>query len=91
LTGAAAETNAALKVFLRKHVYFSEALAAERGRSVEAVAELFQFFLDHPDKLPEGYQESGAPIHRTVCDYIAGMTDGYCRRVHAQMISGTGS
>jgi dGTPase len=88
LTPAAAQTNAALKTFLRTHVYYSEALVAERSRSVEAVAELFQFFLDHPDRLPDGYPASDAPLHRAVCDYIAGMTDGYFRRVHQQMING---
>ena len=86
MTEAAGQTNAALKKFLRTHVYFSDALVAERRRSAEAIAELFQFFIDHPDRLPEGYQASDAPIHRVVCDYIAGMTDGYFRRIHQQMI-----
>jgi dGTPase len=63
-------------------VYYSEPLVAERRRSAEAIAELFQFFLDHPEQLPEAYRDSRAPLHRTVCDYIAGMTDGYFRRVH---------
>jgi dGTPase len=88
MTSASAETNAALKTFLRKNVYFSEALVAERSRSAEAIAELFQFFLDHPERLPVAYHEVDTPLHRVVCDYIAGMTDGYFRRVHQQMIDG---
>lgn len=84
LTPEAAETNLALKQFLRKHVYYSEVQRAERSRSTAIVAELFQFFMDHPDQLPETYHEPGAPLHRIVCDYIAGMTDGYIRRIHAQ-------
>ena len=88
MTAEAAETNAALKTFLRTHVYFSEALVAERRRSAQAIAELFQFFIAHPDRLPDGYQATDAPLHRGVCDYIAGMTDGYFRRVHRQMIAG---
>lgn len=86
LTAEAAETNTALKQFLRKRVYYSEALTAERTRSVGMISELFQCFMDHPDRLPETYKEPGAPRHRVVCDYIAGMTDGYFRRVHAQFI-----
>ncbi len=83
-TRSAAETNSALKQFLRRRVYFSETLAEERRHSAAMIAELFQFFLDHPDRLPESYrEESGAqPLHRTVCDYIAGMTDGFLRRTH---------
>ncbi len=88
MTPEATETNTALKTFLRTHVYFSEALVAERRRSSQAIAELFQFFVDHPDRLPDGYQSSDAPVHRVVCDYIAGMTDGYFRRVHRQMVGG---
>jgi dGTPase len=83
----AAETNAALKRFLRSHIYFSEPLVAERRRSASAVAELFQFFMQNPDRLPEGYQDADGPLHRTVCDYIAGMTDGYFRRVYQQMMT----
>jgi dGTPase len=88
MTPEAAETNAALKTFLRTHVYFSEALVAERHRSAQAIAELFQFFMDYPDRLPGGYQSPDAPVHRVVCDYIAGMTDGYFRRVHREMTGG---
>lgn len=86
LTSPATETNAALKVFLRSRVYYSEALAAERRRSVQEIAELFEFFLRNPGRLPEGYRDGEAPLHRMVCDYIAGMTDGYFRRVHQQML-----
>jgi dGTPase len=89
-TDPAAETNSALKTFLRAHVYFSDALAAERQRSVEAIAQLFEFFLRHPSRLPEAYQTEAEPLHRTVCDYIAGMTDGYFRRIYQQMLEGNG-
>jgi dGTP triphosphohydrolase len=27
----------------------------------------------------------GSPVHRVVCDYIAGMTDGYFERCYQQM------
>jgi dGTPase len=86
LSPGPAKTNAALKEFLRKHVYYCEPLVAERTKSSGAVAELFQFFIDNPDRLPDTYEEPGAPLHRIVCDYIAGMTDGYFRRVHRQML-----
>jgi dGTPase len=81
-TATALETNAALKRFLRRKVYLSELLGVERARSAKMISELFQFFLDHPDRLPENYAGSAEPLHRIVCDYIAGMTDGYFRRIH---------
>ena len=78
--------NSALKQFLKRKVYFSGLLAIERTHSAAMIAELFQFFLDHPDRLPDNYVESPEPLHRKVCDYIAGMTDGYFRRVYGQLV-----
>jgi dGTPase len=82
----AAGTNAALKQFLRGQVYFSPVLAEERDRSAGMIAELFGHFVRHPERLPESYREgtAGEPLHRVVCDYIAGMTDGFFRRTHEQ-------
>lgn len=84
--GPALKTNTSLKRFLRRKVYYSELLGVERNHSSGMIAELFQFFLDHPERLPESYAESAEPPHRKVCDYIAGMTDGYFRRIYQQMI-----
>ena len=48
---------------------------------------LFQFFLEHPERLPENYQEEAhyQPLHRLVCDYIAGMTDRFAMREHERL------
>jgi len=85
-TPAAKRANAALKQFLKEKVYLSDLLAVERSHSAAMISELFQLFLDHPEKLPENYAESPEPLHRKVCDYLAGMTDGYFRRVYGQLI-----
>ncbi|MBC7925723.1 MAG: hypothetical protein H7039_08705, partial [Bryobacteraceae bacterium] len=51
------------------------------------VAALFELLLVNPDLLPAGAaDEPQIPVHRQVCDYIAGMTDGYFRRVHAELL-----
>jgi dGTPase len=84
LTPGAQETNAGLKAFLRKRLYYTELLVKERELSSGRIAELFQFFIAHPDRLPEGYDSE--PLHRSVCDYIAGMTDGYFNRTYEQML-----
>ncbi len=86
LGGAAIGTTRALKEFLRRSVYFSPVLAQERDRSAAMIAELFGHFVAHPERLPETYREgaAGEPVHRQVCDYIAGMTDGFFRRTFEQ-------
>jgi dGTPase len=88
-TLASQATNRQLKQFLHHFVYFSEPLAEERRRSAGMLAELFEFYLANPEKLPENYVESlaVAPIHRVVCDYIAGMTDGFFLRCFQQVLS----
>jgi dGTPase len=92
MTAETAETSRALKRFLYDHVYASATLGEDRRRSMAMIGELFQFFMANPDRLPEGYREQaiGGTAHRVVCDYIAGMTDAFCRRTHEQMI-GAGS
>jgi len=83
-TAAGQECNSALKGFLHQQVYATEALRTERNRSDAAIMELFQFFLDHPGRLPAYHQEKAAETapHRIVCDYIAGMTDGFFWRTY---------
>ncbi len=77
-----------MKCFLREKVYYSEALLRSRSESAGRIAALFQFFLDHPERLHASQHDDSAaePIHRQVCDYIAGMTDGYFLRCYAQMM-----
>jgi dGTPase len=76
-----------LKDFLRRKVYQSDRLAEDRKQSAEMIANLFEFFMEHPNRLPINYLEesSGQPLHRAVCDYIAGMTDGFLIRTCEQM------
>lgn len=83
-----ARTGAEIKKFLHEWVYNSPELVEERNRSSAAIGELFQFFLDHPDRLPEGYLEERPErdLPRAICDYIAGMTDGFFLRTWRQSL-----
>jgi dGTPase len=86
-TPGAAEASAQLKRFLRKSVYESSALVRARTASVGLIGTLFEFLLEHPDRMPADYREesAGQPLHRQVCDYIAGMTDGFFIRTCEQL------
>jgi dGTPase len=91
-TGEAAATSLALKGLLHERVYSAPALGQGRQRSMAMIAELFRFFADHPDQLPAPYAARTLvePRHRVICDYIAGMTDGYCERTFEQAIGPAG-
>jgi dGTPase len=86
-TEEAAQTSAQLKRFLRASVYESPALVRARSESVSQIAGLFELLLAHPDRMPAAYraESAGQPLHRQVCDYIAGMTDGFFLRTAAQL------
>ena len=86
-TPATAEGAAQLKRFLRAEVYESEQLVQDRQRSVERIAQLFELLLARPDLMPAAYLEESASesLHRQVCDYIAGMTDGFFARTCTQL------
>jgi dGTPase len=87
-TCESAETSRALKRFLFEKVYASPALGDDRQRSMARIGELFRFFLENPDRLPQPYSQQALeePAHRVVCDYIAGMTDAFFRRTYEQTI-----
>ena len=73
-----AERRAA-KEFLYANVYFSPSLAGEKDDAERIVSELFDFWMTNPKSLPANYQEKAAEesLPRTICDYIAGMTDHF--------------
>ena len=86
----AAALSAQLKQFLQRRLYNHPALVEERERSVEALEQLFRYYLNHPDAMPEYFsqQAARAPRHRVVCDYIAGMTDHFLLRQHREALGG---
>lgn len=85
-TSAAAETAASLKSFLRASLYNSPALAEDRADSTRKMGWLFEYFVAHPDRLPEPHASYAQeqPVHRVVCDYIAGMTDSFFYRTYRE-------
>jgi dGTPase len=87
LSPEAAEINKQLKTILVRQVYSCRELVDARAAAVSKMSELFTFLLEHPEAMSPGYRESlnDAPVYRIVCDYIAGMTDGYLARMHRDL------
>ena len=78
-TEEAAQCSRQLKTYLRAQVYESEPVRSASRISVGRMEALFDLLLAQPERMPEDYREQAAnePLHRQVCDYIAGMTDGF--------------
>jgi len=83
--------SAELKRFLRANVYESDEVVDARTQSIARIEPLFDALLAYPERMPDTYlaqaqaQANAQPLHRTVCDYVAGMTDGFFERTCAQM------
>lgn len=78
----ARETSGQLKRFLYENVYTSGVLDGDRKASRERLTRMFEYLMAHPALVPAAERK---PLHRAVCDYMAGMTDRYFFRMYEQM------
>ena len=75
------------KRYLYETLYTCPELDLEHAKAEEVVTSLFNFWIENPDELPEGYSEEieAEGLPRVVADYIAGMTDAYILLQYAQV------
>ena len=68
-----------LRSFMFERVYRNPVAKREERKAKDMLQRLFEFYYTHPEALPEDFQPqmSFEGLERTVCDYIAGMTDNY--------------
>ncbi len=71
-----------LEQFLYQRVYRHPAVLKVRRRAQAHVLDMFHGYVRHPEWIPEGFRGRIATegLERTVGDYLAGMTDRYCRQ-----------
>lgn len=68
-----------LRSFMFEKVYRNPAAKGEEKKAQEMLQRLYEYYYTHPEALPEDFQPqlTFGGMERTVCDYIAGMTDNY--------------
>ena len=68
-----------LRAFMFERVYRNPVAKGEESKAKAMLGRLFEYYVAHPEALPEDCQPqlSFDGMERTVCDYIAGMTDNY--------------
>jgi len=79
------QSDAKLKVlekFLLNNMYLHSSLLESAKKIEEWLGELFEKIVNDPSIMPGYYQGfiAGEGLERTVCDYISGMTDRFCKR-----------
>ena len=75
------EAMQGLRAWLFENMYLNEVPKAEERKAQQLIASLYQYYLEHAERMPEEYrlmmEEKGEKKERVVCDYIAGMSDSY--------------
>jgi dGTPase len=81
------QANRELRRFLYKNVYYHPRVAEVNGRACEMLRSVFAAYLLAPDLLGDAAAKriESEGLHRTICDYIAGMTDRYLLEEHARL------
>jgi dGTPase len=89
MTAETANLNRQLKAFLTARVYESKDLVEHRAQAVKKIEWLFSYLLAHPERISPGFRENleTESVERVVCDYIAGMTDGYFLKTYEALQS----
>jgi dGTPase len=89
MSPAMLQATNALRDFMTERVYYAQRAVAEAQRARRLMAALCAYFLDYPEALPDRLREDAArrgdSLARTVCDYLAGMTDSYAIRVFGEL------
>ena len=81
------KANASLRKFLYANVYYHPRVAEVNERACEMLKKVFEGYVVDPKQLGEvatrRLEQEG--LHRTVCDYVAGMTDRYLMEEYARI------
>ncbi len=68
-----------LRAFMFENVYRNPVAKGEESKARDMLSRLYEYYVNHPEAVPEDFQPqlSFDGMERTICDYIAGMTDKY--------------
>jgi dGTPase len=85
-----AAKNAKLRKFLYQNVYYHPRVAEVNERACEMLRRVFEAYMANPEQLGDAAARriEAEGLYRTVCDYIAGMTDRYLIEEHSRLAGG---
>ena len=79
--------NQQLKSFLFQNMYQHHRVVRMQTKAERILEDLFNAYIENPEVLPSEVQERAraGELHRTICDYIAGMTDRFAQEEHSKL------
>ena len=92
LSDTVAQALDELRNFMFENVYRNPVAKGEEKKAQDMLQRLYRFYYEHPEALPGDFQPqlSFNGLERTVCDYIAGMTDNYAVDKYTELFIPTG-
>ena len=83
--------KADLEAFLHKHVYRHYRVMRRAHEGQRILRQMFDEFCLHPQTLPTAWQQGHGDdsLRQKVCDYLAGMTDGYAQEEYQRLFQPT--
>lgn len=75
-----------LRDFMFERVYTAPAQRVHHGAAVGLIRGLVDYFLVHPEELPDSFREHGEDLIIEVVDYVAGMTDRYAIATYERLL-----
>ncbi|MCP4850010.1 MAG: deoxyguanosinetriphosphate triphosphohydrolase [Verrucomicrobiaceae bacterium] len=83
------DANRQLRKFLYQNLYYHENVATPNAHGGKVIGEVFNLYANNPGliggQIATRFETQG--LHRTVCDYISGMTDRYILKEHERLIA----
>lgn len=76
-----------LRSFMFERVYRNPVAKGEESKAKDMLRRLYEYYYGHPEAIPEDFQPqlSLDGMERTVCDYVAGMTDNYAVNKYTEL------
>ncbi|MBR5261543.1 MAG: deoxyguanosinetriphosphate triphosphohydrolase, partial [Oscillospiraceae bacterium] len=73
--------------FMYEAVYYNQKAKGEESKVKGIISGIYDYYIKNPDRLPGDYKKIAETdgLGRAVCDYVAGMTDGYAMEVYSNI------
>lgn len=78
-----------LREFLFQNVYLRPEAEEQKERAILVIRNLIDYFVHHPDEVPEGTTVEGSDPLTAAIDFVAGMTDRYALQTHDRLFRPT--
>ena len=78
-----------LRQFMFDNVYLRPEAEEQKQRAITVISNLIDYFMHHPNEVPDGTTVEGSDPVAAAIDFVAGMTDRYAIQTHDRLFRPT--